>query len=443
MKDCPVCEKNDISERETFCSQCRWKFIFWATSPSSAEQEKYDKRIGVARKRWLLTQKMQKIKRAGSFQSEPEKIQLKREQNKYEISREVPDFERDVFETLDEYQKRLEISLPVACGDAELIRDKYDIGSGRFPLKIRWYEWFKNSNKMRDAAKKDGYQLMVKRDTARSLYEANNVHPVFATFRVHAAHLVIERLDLVCGDSLFSVQLPEGERVTGTTWRDPVTGMAFMWVPGGEFQMGDVWGGCYNDVEVVHRVKVSDFWLGRYAVTQGEWMAIMDKNPSKFKKGDRYPVESVTWEDAQEFISRLNTRSDAKFRLPTEAEWEYAARSGGKREKYSGSDSVEKVAWYDGNSDGTTHPVGVKKPNGLGLYDMSGNVWEWCQDCYDGDYYVKSPVDNPRGPESGRFRVKRGGSWYFSAWICRTVYRNYFSPDYSYSYLGFRLLREA
>ncbi len=216
-------------------------------------------------------------------------------------------------------------------------------------------------------------------------------------------------------------------------------GMEFVLVKGGCFQMGDTFGEGYNREKPVHEVCVDDFYLGKYEVTQGEWQQVMGNNPSHFKKGDRCPVESVSWNDVQDYIRKLNKRSGRTYRLPTEAEWEYAARSGGKREKYAGSNSVGDVAWHGDNSGGTSHRVGTKKPNGLGLYDMSGNVWEWCQDWYGEHYYSSSPRQNPIGPVSGEERVFRGGGWRNSPGYVRAANRRRFSPGITASGLGFRL----
>ena len=165
----------------------------------------------------------------------------------------------------------------------------------------------------------------------------------------------------------------------------------------------------------------------------------MGSNPSKFK-GDNLPVEQVSWNDIQEFITKLNTMTGKTFRLPTEAEWEYAARGGNKSKgyKYSGSNTLDNVAWYTNNSSSKTHPVGQKQPNELGLYDMSGNVWEWCQDWYGS--YSSSSQTNPTGPSSGSYRVLRGGSWYHFARICRVSYRLNSDPDDRYNLNGFRLV---
>ena len=169
----------------------------------------------------------------------------------------------------------------------------------------------------------------------------------------------------------------------------------------------------------------------------------MGYNPSYFKKGGRYPVESVSWDHVQEFIRRLNIveeKAGRRFRLPTEAEWEFAARSGGKEQKYAGDGNLNELAWYGENSGRETHPVGEKKPNGMDIFDMSGNVWEWCQDWYGIDYYEDSPPRNPRGPESGSSRVIRGGGWYYGARYCRSAHRNDYVPGYrDFNLVGFRL----
>ena len=194
-----------------------------------------------------------------------------------------------------------------------------------------------------------------------------------------------------------------------------------------------------DDEKPVHKVTLThDYYMGKYEVTQALWKTVMGSNPSKFK-GDNLPVENVSWNDSQEFISKLNSMTGRKFRLPTEAEWEYAAR-GGKKSRgylYSGSSNISDVAWYDGNSGSKTHPVGMKQANELGIYDMSGNVYEWCQDRFGS--YVSSPQTNPIGGNSGSLRVRRGGSWHHDAWICRSSDR-YGSAEYRLSYLGLRLV---
>ena len=174
-------------------------------------------------------------------------------------------------------------------------------------------------------------------------------------------------------------------------------------------------------------------------MTQALWQSVMGSNPSYFK-GDNLPVENVSCDDCQEFISKLNRMTGRTFRLPTEAEWEYAARGGKKSRgyQYSGSSNISDVAWYDGNSGSKTHPVGTKQANELGLYDMTGNVWERCQDWYYS--YVSSSQTNPRGAVSGSYRVYRGGSWYYNARCCRSSYRYCDAPDYRFNYIGLRLV---
>jgi len=206
--------------------------------------------------------------------------------------------------------------------------------------------------------------------------------------------------------------------------------------------MGDTFNEGDYDEKPVHSVTVSDFYIGKYEVTQKQWVEIMGSNPSYFK-GDNRPVENVSWNDVQEFIRKLNEKTGGNFRLPTEAEWEYAARGGNKSRgyKYSGSNNVGEVAWYWNNSGKKTHPVGTKKPNELGIYDMSGNVWEWCADWYDKNYYQNSPRNNPKGPASGSSRVLRGGSWVHDENYLRCSDRYYFTPNFRSYIIGFRLVR--
>ena len=227
--------------------------------------------------------------------------------------------------------------------------------------------------------------------------------------------------------------------------KDPITGMEMVQVKGGCYQMGDIFDDPEGGLEEkpVHEVCVDDFSLGTYEVTKGQWKKIMKANPSTDKScGDNCPVDNVSWSDIQNFISKLNSRSDgSKYRLPTEAEWEYAARSGGKSEIYSGGDDVGSVAWYNENSAGKDHPVGTKDPNGLGIFDMSGSVWEWTNDWYGSDYYANSPRNNPAGPSSGIDRVIRGGCRTGEAYNMRTARRNGYTPHTRKHALGFRLLR--
>lgn len=221
----------------------------------------------------------------------------------------------------------------------------------------------------------------------------------------------------------------------GATETFTVNGVSFemVRVDGGTFMMGSYTGD--SDEQPVHSETVATFYIGKTEVTQALWGAVMGSNPSHFR-GANLPVEQVSWNDCMEFCERLSRITGKNFRLPTEAEWEYAAIGGNKSRgyTYSGSNNLQSVGWYDGNSGDCTHPVGCKLDNELGLYDMSGNVWEWTSDLYSSNY------DSYRnGGSSGSYRVLRGGSYNNNATNCRSAYRSYNSPTSRYDSLGFRL----
>ena len=214
-------------------------------------------------------------------------------------------------------------------------------------------------------------------------------------------------------------------------------------VEGGRFQMGSPINdhNAYVNEKPQHWVTLNDFYIGEVVVTQALWKAVMGNNPSTFF-GENNPVENVSWDDCQEFIKTLNSKTGQQFRLPTEAEWEYAARGGNKSKgyKYAGGNTIDDVAWFNGNSDFRTHQVKNKQPNELGLYDMSGNVYEWCLDWYSDTYYEESPSSNPQNITSGLDRILRGSSWINRAKHCRVANRYKYNPLAHDSSIGFRLV---
>jgi formylglycine-generating enzyme required for sulfatase activity len=225
-------------------------------------------------------------------------------------------------------------------------------------------------------------------------------------------------------------------------YTDPVVGIQFAHVPGGCYKMGDTFGDGADNEKPPHDVCVADFSIAKLKITQGQWKKVMGGNPSFFKTcGDECPVENVSWNDVQEFITKLNRESGKEYRLPTEAEWEYACRSGGKDEKFCGGNDPMTVAWYFSTSGDHTQTVGMKRPNGLGLYDMSGNVWEWVGDWYDEKF--STIKDNPQGPSSGSSRVIRGGSWFMLPKNVRASVRSSQPPDLHTYDVGFRLIAPA
>jgi formylglycine-generating enzyme required for sulfatase activity len=229
---------------------------------------------------------------------------------------------------------------------------------------------------------------------------------------------------------------------TPREWRSPL-GIEFVLIQPESFIMGSTMRG--DDEKPLHRVTISKpFYLGKYEVTQGQWLAVMGSNLSKFTDDPQLPVENVSWDDVQEFIRKLNTREGGRgyeYRLPSEAQWEYAARAGSPM-AYSFGDNTSQFgdyAWYGANAGRKTHPVGQKLPNAWGLYDMHGNVWEWVQDWYGA--YAAAAVSDPTGPASGSIRVLRGGGWTNGAAFCASAHRCGEGPGNRRSYLGFRLLR--
>ena len=223
-----------------------------------------------------------------------------------------------------------------------------------------------------------------------------------------------------------------------------VNGLSFTMVDvaGGTFTMGatpEQEDEAVDSEKPAHQVTLSSFSIGQTEVTQALWLAVMGTNPSTFTGNLQNPVDMVSWDDCQEFITQLNALTGLSFRLPTEAEWEYAARGGNKSQgtKYAGSSILDEVAWYPDNSNGTTHPVATKSPNELGLYDMSGNVFEWCQDWFG--EYSSTAQTNPTGPESGTYKIQRGGSFRHNAGMCRVSRRSYATSSNNGNHRGLRL----
>ena len=266
----------------------------------------------------------------------------------------------------------------------------------------------------------------------------------------------------------FSVSLWPGCGKDGNTDASPAEVIqaleaTMVYVEGGTFMMGateeqgnDVW----PNETPVHEIRLDGFYIGKFEVTQAQWKAVMgtaladmvaQNDWSAYGLGDNVPMYDVSWHDAVAFCARLSEVTGKTYRLPTEAEWEYAARGGQNAEgtRYAGSDDIDEVAWHEGNSwslgsehpDFCVHAVGQKRPNGLGLYDMSGNVWEWCQDWYGEDYYASSPAFNPPGPVNGALRVSRGGSWCSDERYCRVSFRDNANPGIWARNLGFRVVR--
>ena len=261
-----------------------------------------------------------------------------------------------------------------------------------------------------------------------------------------------------CGKDNTPKPKPKPTTPTQPTGKDQtitVNGVSFkmVYVEGGTFTMGctsEQEGDYDDDEKPAHKVTLSSYSIGETEVTQALWRAVMGSEPTykdgwtkEYGRGKNYPAYKVSWDDVQRFIRELNRQTGLTFSQPTEAEWEYAARGGSKSQgyKYSGSNVIDEVAWYKENSEGKTHPVKTKKANELGLYDMSGNVWEWCYDMYE--VYDNASQTNPQGPSYGSGRVRRGGSWNYKSRSCRVSNRDNFEQSFCYDGMGFRLVLEV
>lgn len=219
-----------------------------------------------------------------------------------------------------------------------------------------------------------------------------------------------------------------------------IGGIKFVKIPTGEFIMGSPGSEGENDEHPQHKVKINSIWFGIYEITQDQYRNIISKNPSYYKGGN-LPVEQLTWDDAMLFCKIFSEKQMVKMRLPTEAEWEYACRAGTTTKYYWGNNIRSDYGWYGKNAKKTTHPPGQKKPNAWGIYDMSGNVWEWCMDWYNEKYYMISPKDNPTGPNLGDYRIVRGGGLYREYGLRSACRSSAAQNDYSDS-VGFRVVIE-
>lgn len=235
-------------------------------------------------------------------------------------------------------------------------------------------------------------------------------------------------------------------KILPVTYTEFLGSIEMVFVTGDTFMMGHDQG--ESGEKPAHWVFVDDFYIGRYELTQRQWSEVMNKRHVTYNGCDSCPVDNLSWNDAQYFIKILNQRTGKNYRLPYEAEWEYAAKGGrnGSQDLYSGGDKIDELGWYVKNSGSKIHPVGLKKPNALGIHDMSGNAAEWCQDWYSEDYYKTSPLRNPSGPKSAfslTRKVLRGGAWNDDKDKCRTISRKKNIPDKSYDGYGFRIVHPA
>lgn len=428
------------------------KSTFWEMSKE--EQALYVRKLALAMKEEMARRTSgQPAAVAGPVeQEEPEPWNSAPEESPleavYSETTPVPVLERDRFEYPEEFRVRIEAHPPVVAGSAELLKEHYDLTLRMFPVRVEWRDWVKPL--LKEWIVSSAF-FHADRDFARSVYLSGPVHPVYVRLRADGERAAVSGAELyLLGESTlleFGCGEPSAE-LGHPVWKEPVTGMEFIWVEAGCYSMGagDWDNQGYPHEKPGHKVFLDGFWIGKYPVTQSEWEKVMRNNPSYFKLGGRYPVECVSWLDARQFINRLVTLNDKlyAFRLPTEAEWEYGCRSGGRPEKYSGGtdeSDLEEIGWHAGNSEGSPHEVGEKKANSLGLHDMSGNVWEWCEDIYSDTAYEGHDEANPVWHTGEPDRVIRGGSWYSNPGSARCSSRGFLDQTFRRHFVGLRLVR--
>ena len=380
IKRCPVCEKEEPIQSQ-FCSQCGWQFpklygIDGGNVPLHDEAQ-----LAIARKYW------KDFSNIATLQKENENLKV----DKRELEKSLSDIKTECEKHLKDIDRK-DSQLAAFNRELESFKEKNAEIEKRYK-ELEQKQKEIEENRIQEDAKRKAEEVKREEEMRRGNFTVNGV-----SFKMI--------------------------RVEGGTF-----------MMGATNEQGDE---AYKDEKPAHQVTLSDYSIGEIQVTQELWEAIMGSNPSRFRGANR-PVEKVSWDDCIGFISELSKLTGKSFRLPTEAEWEFAARGGKKGNgcKYAGSNDIDAVAWYDGNSGRETHPVGQKQPNELGLYDMSGNVWEWCQDWKDD--YSSNAQTNPTGRKSGYHRVYRGGSWDCNARDCRSSYRGKGTLSFNSSSLGLRL----
>jgi len=289
----------------------------------------------------------------------------------------------------------------------------------------------------------------MKEMNSQNVIDTNNVSLMTYHFRLIAVFILHFSFCTLCNaqvnNALSKKQVKERDSLMAVSILNLDSN--FIFVEGGAFEMGLPDTSTIEGSEIEkprHTINLKSFYILKTLVTQALWYSVMDSNPSFHKNCFTCPVENVSWNDAETFIKKLNALKKGHYRLPTEAEYEYAAR-GGKKSKgfdYSGSNDENKVAWYANNSKDQSHPVGEKKPNELGLVDMSGDVWEWCSDWFNMYYYKVSPSDNPQGPAQGEKKVLRGGTWMSLDEGCLVISRGALMPASKDKFTGFRIVRD-
>jgi len=459
MKQCPVCNKLIKNKNQRLCKNCGWEFKFTKTGKPIPDTNLIKKQIAIIKRnrnavislaksvtdlvnqKKILAEEIEKLNRKIQKQIELEKIeedqkkiQSKELKKSEQTNQEVPEhLIKSFFETSEEFSKKIDNIGTIEAGSVRLLKKKYNKENGMLPLRVILEKWVKSLDGIPRTSV--DFYIIANEELANQLFETGAKYQLYAKLKSVDDKAVVDQLEINALDKMYPIKM---------NWQDPETGIEFIWIPAGKFMMGspDNEKHRYGNESPLHEVILDGFWMSKYTVTQGQWKFVMGYNKSNFKLGNNYPVERVSWIDSLEFIEKLNKLTDNQnnFNFPTEAQWEYACRAGTKS-PYSFGDTYTAEDGNYKDTKGCTTQVGTYPPNGFGLYDMHGNVWEWCIDTYIDNAYEKHSLKNPVCIEAGTNKVIRGGCWYRDPEFMRSAYRYGYSKDLRSGTIGLRLIK--
>jgi len=464
MKQCPICKIVIKNKMNRLCVKCGWEFKFSASGMPLPDNDTTKLQIKIYQRNWkalksLASKHKELSKQKHALEKKLHEIYYTLDEqntqdpedqntgiedndnledfNKQQIeSTTLPDhLIKSHFETEDEFRNRIDNLDAMEAGAIRILKKKYVPESKQLPLRVIFNEWVKL---IEGIPRVNVNFYCIADDTlVNTIFETASKYDLFLKLKVFEDRISVGQLEFHVSGQAIPIKM---------MWVEPVTGMEFIWIPGGTFMMGSpkTEAHRFENESPMHEVVLDGFWMGKYPVTQSEFKQILGVNRSNFQLGLKYPAEKVSWNDTQDFIKKLTEKNNhqIQFRLPTEAEWEYACRAMTSTAYHFGKSLTEEQSNINGVK-GCTSPVGEYEPNAFGLFDMHGNVWEWCQDTYSDHAYKKHPKKNPVYAYSGSNRVIRGGCWYREAEVARSAYRYGYSADLRTGTIGFRMVRNA